>query len=68
MVNAGPNAYSFTSIGLSSKITSRGGDPPGTWHHRFVGNAIYEVPFLKTQHGLAGRLLASWELGLILSV
>jgi hypothetical protein len=36
--------------------------------HRFVGNVVYELPFLKTQKGWAGRAFGGWETGLILSL
>jgi hypothetical protein len=35
--------------------------------HRIVGNVVYELPFLKSQKGLAGHILGGWELGAILS-
>ena len=36
--------------------------------HRFVGNLVYEIPFMKGQKGLAGHILGGWEAGLILSL
>ena len=36
--------------------------------HRFVGNVVYELPFLKDQKGVAGRILGGWEVGGILSI
>lgn len=36
--------------------------------HRFVGNAVYELPFLKSQQGVVGRILGGWETGLIVSL
>jgi hypothetical protein len=36
--------------------------------HRFIGNLVYELPFLKDQKGVVGRLLGGWETGLILSL
>jgi hypothetical protein len=36
--------------------------------HRFVGNAVYELPFLKLQKGLAGHVLGGWEVSAILSL
>jgi hypothetical protein len=33
--------------------------------HRLSLNAVYELPFLKTQHGFAGRLFGGWEIGVI---
>ena len=36
--------------------------------HRFIGNVVYELPFLKNQHGFAGRLFGGWEVGAILSL
>jgi hypothetical protein len=36
--------------------------------HRFVGNAVYEIPFMKDQKGVVGRILGGWETGFILSL
>jgi hypothetical protein len=36
--------------------------------HRFVGNAVYEIPFMKDQKGVTGRILGGWQMGLILSL
>ena len=35
--------------------------------HRVIANAVYELPFLKAQHGFAGRIFGGWEVGAILS-
>ncbi len=31
--------------------------------HRFIANAVYELPFYKTKSGVAGRVLGGWQLG-----
>ncbi len=31
--------------------------------HRFIANAVYELPFFKTRSGFAGRALGGWQLG-----
>jgi Carboxypeptidase regulatory-like domain/TonB dependent receptor len=36
--------------------------------HRFIGNAVYEIPFMKDQKGVAGRILGGWQMGVILSL
>ncbi|MEO7144931.1 MAG: carboxypeptidase regulatory-like domain-containing protein [Bryobacteraceae bacterium] len=36
--------------------------------HRFVGNAVYELPFFKSERGFTGRLLGGWEAGAIVSL
>lgn len=35
--------------------------------HRFIANAVYELPFFKTRGGFAGRALGGWQLGAIWS-
>ncbi len=35
--------------------------------HRFIVNAVYELPFGKNQRGLVGRLVGGWEIGAIVS-
>jgi hypothetical protein len=35
---------------------------------RFIGNTVYELPFLKDQKGIAGHILGGWEAGVILSL
>ncbi|MGH9666991.1 MAG: TonB-dependent receptor domain-containing protein, partial [Bryobacteraceae bacterium] len=36
--------------------------------HRLVANAVYELPFLKGQHGFAGRVFGGWQIGAIVSL
>jgi len=36
--------------------------------HRFVGNVVYELPFLKSQKGFTGHLLGGWQVSMILSL
>lgn len=36
--------------------------------HRFIANAVYELPFWRDQKGAAGHLLGGWEIGVIASV
>jgi len=36
--------------------------------HRFIGNTVYEIPFMKAQKGVTGRILGGWQMGLILSL
>ena len=31
--------------------------------HRFIANAVYELPFFKTRGGFTGRALGGWQLG-----
>jgi hypothetical protein len=31
--------------------------------HRYIMNAVYELPFLRTSRGLAGKLLGGWQIG-----
>ena len=35
--------------------------------HRFIANAVYELPFFKTRGGFTGRALGGWQLGAIWS-
>lgn len=35
--------------------------------HRFIANAVYELPFRRDQKGVLGRFAGGWELGAILS-
>jgi len=35
--------------------------------HRFIANAVYELPIFTKQHGFAGRILGGWEMGAIFS-
>jgi outer membrane receptor protein involved in Fe transport len=36
--------------------------------NRFIANAVYELPFGKSLHGIAGKVVAGWEVGAILSL
>jgi Carboxypeptidase regulatory-like domain len=36
--------------------------------NRFIANSVYELPIGKNLHGLAGKVLAGWEVGAILSL
>jgi hypothetical protein len=36
--------------------------------HRFVGNVVYELAFMKKQRGFAGHIFGGWEVGAILSL
>lgn len=35
--------------------------------HRFIANAVYELPFQKDQKGALGRIAGGWQIGAILS-
>jgi len=35
--------------------------------HRFITNAVYELPFYRTSNGAAGKLLGGWQAGFIWS-
>jgi hypothetical protein len=36
--------------------------------NRFIANAVYELPFGKSLHGIARNVIAGWEVGAILSL
>lgn len=35
--------------------------------HRLAGNFVYELPFYRTQPGLAGRILGGWQIGALMT-